>query len=528
MSNPYLICEGEAGPGSATLVLNVATATSAGDVIFVAANTASTGQTITGVADSKGNTYAVINSDLTETDTYQFETTGTTNPLAAGGTPDTITITYSGTLGAKAAVCIGLPGVTSGHDVAPTTVNGSAATSSSIASGTLGQANEVIMAVVATANQTAAPTWGSGWTQIGVARQSGNPWLTVAYRIVSSTSSVNATTTWGTSVKFCSLLSSWKIPSTPPPSGLYLVGQANAASGGSTSLTVPITTGTTPGDTITVGALASAGTVTGVTDTSGNTYSLAQSETAVTGAQIYVFEAYNTDAVSPSGGTAGSLVGSTTTTGLYPGGAGTSRIGSANQFDTYAGEAFGLAAEKIYYQNTVNGGGGLGKYPTNMNDPDGFDLTPLVTAGCQMWLCYQPYVGSNATTIASELASFQASVQFWLNNHPNGANGIRVIIYQEPQNSSWVFNSGTPAANAAAYVTMFHNYANGIRGLTDPSGRHAKVVYDSAGHTLSELTTYYPGNSFVDEITVDYYANTWANQTNNGAGPKHRPDGASP
>ena len=520
MSNPYLICEGSEALGTNTLVLNVATPTSAGDVVFVAADTSSTGQTVTGITDSKGNTYVVINSDLTETDTYQFETTGTTAALS--GT-DTITITYSGTAGAKAGICVGIPGVTSGHDVAPTTVNSAGATSSSIASGTLGQANEVVVAVLTTGTQAAAPTWGSGWTQVGVARQASNPWMTVAFQVVSSTSSVNATASWGTSVKFCTLLSSWKIPATPPPSGLYLVGQASSPSGGSTALSVPITTGTSAGDTISVGAVASAGTVTGVTDTSGNTYSLAQSETAVTGAQIYVFEAYNTDPVSPSGGTSGSLVGSTTTTGLYPGTAGDTHQHSAQTFDTYAGEAFGFAAQKIYYQNTVNGGGGLGRYPTSLVDGSGFDMTPLVTGGCQVWLCYQPYVGSNAGTIASELTAFEASVQFWLNNHPNGANGIRVIIYQEPQNGSWVFNSGTPAANAAAYVQIVHNYANSIRALTDPSGRHAKVVYDSAGHTLSELTTYYPGNSFIDEISVDYYANTWAGQTNNGAGPNTDP-----
>ena len=522
-TSPYLICEGSEASGTTTLVLNVASGsgspTSAGDVIHVAASTSATGQTVTGVTDSNGNTYAAINNDSAEVVTYQFETTGGTTALDA---TDTITITFGGTAGAKAAVCIGIPGVTSGHDVAPTPVDGAAATSSSIASGTLAQANEVIIAVLSTGAQATEPAWSGSWTHLGTARQASNQWLTVSFQSVSSTSSVNATASWTASVKYCTLLASWKVPAAPPPSGLYLVGQASA-SAGSATLSVPITNGTSPGDTITVGAVATAGSVTGVTDTAGNSYSAISPQVGNAGDQLYVFEAYNTDAISPGGGTAGSLVGCTTTTGLYPGSAGTSRIGSANQFDTYAGEAFGLAAEKIYYQNTINGGGGLGKYPTNMNDPDGFDLTPLVTAGCQMWLCYQPYVGSNATTIASELASFQASVQFWLNNHPNGANGIRVIIYQEPQNSSWVFNSGTPAANAAAYVTMVHNYANGIRGLTDPSGRHAKVVYDSAGHTLSELTTYYPGNGFVDEISVDYYANTWANQTNDGAGPNTDP-----
>ena len=503
MSNPYLICEGNEASGTTTLVLNVATPTSAGDVVYVAANTASTGQTITGVADSKGNTYAAINSDLTEVDTYQFETTNSTTALT---TSDTITITYSGTGGAKAAVCVGLPGVTSGHDVAPTTVNGASATSSSIASGTLGQANEVIMAVVSTGAQASGPSWGSGWTSVGTARQASNPWLTVAYQVVSSTSSVNATASWSASVKFCTLLSSWKIPATPPPSGLYHVGEASANSGGSTSLSVPVSTATSPGDTISVGVVASAGSVTGVTDSKGNSYSLVQSETAITGAQLYVFEAYNTDALSPTGGTAGSLFGNTTNTGEYPGTLGDTRLHVAQTADSYSTHNMAQSAQKIYYQQNSNG---TGKFPTSLTDGGGQDVSALVTAHCQFWLCYQPYSGTNAATIASDLSNFEASVQFWLNNHPDGANGIRVIIYQEPQNSSNGFT-------ASQYITIVQNYAGGIRALTDPSGRHAKVVYDAAGHAKSEWVSWYPGNAYIDEIGVDYYAHTWVQQTAGG------------
>lgn len=514
MSAPYLVCEGNEASGQKTLVLNVATATSAGDVIHVAANTSSTGQTISGVTDSKGNTYAVITSDLTQTDTYQFETTNTpTTPLVAGATPDTITITYSGTGGAKAAVCIGIPGVTSGHDVAPATVAGASSTSSSIASGTLGQANEYVIAVLATGAQATGPSWGAGWTQLGQTRAASNPWLTVAYQQVSAITSVSATASWSASVKYCTLLTSYKIPSTPPPGGLYGIGTAHAAAGGATTLSIPITTGNSPGDTITVGAVATAGSVTGVTDTAGNVYTLVQSETAIGGAMIYTFEAYNTDAISTGGAVGGSLVGNTSSTGQYPGTESDTRAHAATQTDSYFASApggaqtWGYNAQKIYYQQTA---GGLGKYPTSFIDGGGFDITGLVTGGCQMWLCYEPYIGSNATTIASELAAFEASVQWWLNNHPNGANGVRVIIYQEPQNSSWPFNSGTSAQNAAAYVQIVRNYASGIRALTDPSGRNAKVVYDAAGHAASEWTTYYPGNAYIDEIGVDFYAHTYA------------------
>jgi hypothetical protein len=314
-------------------------------------------------------------------------------------------------------------------------------------------------------------------------------------------------------VKYCTLLSSWKIPATPPPSGLYLVGQASAASGGAVTLPVPITTGTSPGDTITVGAVASAGSVTGVTDTAGNTYSLVQSQTAITGAQLYVFESYNTDPISPGSGTTGSLVGNTTTTGLYVGAAGATRQESADTSDGYIGANLGLAAQKVYYQQNANG---TGKFPTAFQDGGGFDVTSLVvTHGMQIWLCYQPYGLTDPAKIATDLANFETSVQWWLNNHPNGANGIRVIIYQEPQNAGWPFQGATDAITAANYVQVVKNYAPGIRALTDPSGRHAKVVYDAAGHSPPKWTTYYAGNAYIDEITVDYYANTMASQTSN-------------
>jgi hypothetical protein len=230
---------------------------------------------------------------------------------------------------------------------------------------------------------------------------------------------VNATATWPGSVKYCTLLASYKIPSTPPPSGLYFIGQQGHAAG-ATTLTVPITTPNNQGDTITVGAVATAGSVTGVTDTVGNTYSLVQSETAVGGAQIYTFEAYNADIIPLGGSGGGSLVGNTSSTGQYPGTEGDTRAHTATQTDSYftgapgGAQTWGYNAQKIYYQNTVKGGGGLGHYPTSFVDGGGFDISGLVTGGCQMWLCYEPYVGSTPATIASELTAFEASVQWWL------------------------------------------------------------------------------------------------------------------
>jgi hypothetical protein len=296
VSNPYLIGTANAALGSTTLVLTPATPSAANDVIHVAANTNAIGQTITGVTDTKGNTYAVINSDTAQLPTYEFETTGVTIGLSVS---DTITITYSSTSGAKEAIAIGLPGVTPGHDSTgtPTPVDGAGALASTITSGTLSQANEVVLAIVSTGNQSTGPAFGSGFTALGSTHQGFNQWLTVGFLVVSSTAAVTATATWGTSVKYCALMTSFQIPSTPPPSGLYLVGQASAAPGGSTQLSVPVTGSITQGDTITVGVLATAGSVTGVSDNAGNSYALVQSETVTPACQLYTFESYNSNPV---------------------------------------------------------------------------------------------------------------------------------------------------------------------------------------------------------------------------------------
>jgi hypothetical protein len=77
----------------------------------------------------------------------------------------------------------------------------------------------------------------------------------------------------------------------------YLIGAGNAA-GGSTTLVVPVTTPTTAADVFTVGAVASAGTITGVTDSKGNNYTARVSDTA----QTITYE-FTADGSNNSGGT---------------------------------------------------------------------------------------------------------------------------------------------------------------------------------------------------------------------------------
>jgi hypothetical protein len=70
-----------------------------------------------------------------------------------------------------------------------------------------------------------------------------------------------------------------------------LQGLATSLSG--LSATTGLSTSVGAGDTIYVGALATAGTVTGVTDTRGNSYALINSQTAQSGAKLFVFACRN-------------------------------------------------------------------------------------------------------------------------------------------------------------------------------------------------------------------------------------------
>jgi hypothetical protein len=226
-------------------------------------------------------------------------------------------------------------------------------------------------------------------------------------------------------------------------------------------------------------------------------------------------------------GQTGSLVGATVNIDL-PTNTQNTHVLSANYFDNCFPSAggvpqypFAYSAQKIYYQNNTDGSG---VFPTSFIDGSGNDISGLVSAGCQIWICYQPNpnfpgTGGQIGGTSADLANFITSVQWWLNHHPNGANGIRVIPYQEPQNSNWGFSSTT-------YQQTWHYYAPSLQALTDPLGRHCKVVYDAAGHSLTTaanggnactwLTAIINGGDLPDEVVIDFYGSSWESLTSGG------------
>lgn len=580
MSNPYVVAANQAASGSTTLVLTVGqingstggNGTSANDVIHVSIQTSAVGQTITSVTDSQGNKYAQVGTpDSSQVYTTQWVSQGNTTALVSG--TDTITITYSGTGGTKLAIAIGMTGVMPVPDKVPTTVNGASGTTTSISSGALTEPTEIVVAVLSTGSIATAPAWTAPFTQLANERVASNPWLTVAYQQVSSSSSVTATATFS-STKFCILMATFIIPS---PSFPYLVGEASAPSGGSTTLQVPIRSNISSGDTLVVGALCTSGSVTGVTDTNNNVYVPvpAATETTNTGCQLYTFAAYNAQSGTAKTQPLAGLVGNTcdyrnytfnytatnaspcvfTNTsagqtiaipngtqvqlngGTPPGGfsngttyyvvatsgvnfslaaslggtpinssstgsgsqtgfiVGTNtELGSSQAADTYSGLpwAYGpTGSQKLYYN--------AGNFPQSFTLQNGQDASAIAAAGTRFWLCYKPAIDG------SDLTAMHDAIQWWINH--TSLSQLKVVIYQEPQGQSELTSQTDPAK---AYINCVKAYAPMVHSLG------LKVVYDAAGSHSSEWVSWYAGNSYVDELAIDFYGSTWSQQTKKG------------
>src|SRR5579859_7278747 len=583
MSTPYIISANTFASGTSSVTLTAgqvngvasgAQGSAANDVIYIAVNnTATAGAvTVSSITDSKGNTYERVNSDLTQINTEQWRSIGDTAALVSGSS--TITVTFSGTGGTKNVFVIGVPGVMPKHDnlALPATVNTAGALSLSITSGTFTEPNEVVFAVASQGANATEPAWSSGWTKIVSDRQSGNSWLSLAYQAVSATAPVTATATFPASLSGCLLMSSFIIPS---PSFPYLVGEAQAPSGGSTTLSVPVRGNVAAGDTILVGAAATAGFVSGVTDTAGNTYTqVPGSPVGAVGSKLYTFAAYGADAITPttnknagrvgaicdyrnytfgySATSASPCVFTLSATGFNQSLANRTQVqlsggtppGGFTNGTTYyvvnsSGLTFSLAATAggAPIASTSTGSGAqtffivgtnttytasqtldnntghvmalgptgsqkfynvAGSFPQSFTLQTGQDATNIVSSGCTIWMCVKP------ATDGSDLTALTIMVTWWIANATNVyGNVIKWVIWQEPQNTSNGLTATSYINAVKAYAPMLHSHGQ-------------KVIYDASGHASSEWTSWYPGNSYIDEIAADYYGSTWASQTSGG------------
>jgi hypothetical protein len=205
---PYYI--GRATGSATSEVISVGTATTAGDVIFVAlANSSSGGATITGITDSAGNDYARIIPAANTSNEFgdlwaalPQNNSGTTGALT---TSNTITVTWSATTGQKMCVAFGLSGVAASSAVDQDPAPGHATNASpTVSTGTLAQAAEMAIGVLNNA-VTAAPS-SVGLTQLTQQQATTSPYITVCYELTSSTSAVTFSGSFGGSENWCAML----------------------------------------------------------------------------------------------------------------------------------------------------------------------------------------------------------------------------------------------------------------------------------------------------------------------------------
>lgn len=188
---------GTSGAAS-TLIITTGANAPAGNLINVFASCGTTSTTITGVTDSAGNTYTPGTAIVSVGSNGRINHFYCANPvlLSSGGT---ITVTYGSTSGSKYASAISTSGLatTTPLDKEGAGSQSSSALSASVATGTLNQADELILGFVHCDNGGGDTfTEASGFTANSLASINPTGALHSGYQIVSSTSTVTYAPSW--------------------------------------------------------------------------------------------------------------------------------------------------------------------------------------------------------------------------------------------------------------------------------------------------------------------------------------------
>jgi hypothetical protein len=208
-----LVAQGNNGASAGTtLVLTTTDDIHAGDficVVFTSQTSGGMATAISGISDSAGNSYTLGDNPTTGTN-GGYGYCASACALAKGGK---ITITGPSAL-LFTAIVFTVTGLatTSPVDVTNLETWGIGTNSSLSTTGTLAQANELVVSCIHATSTITAPA-AAGFTQIGF--QSGtNGTVWVAYQITSSTAIVTCAPTWTTSRSFTPRL--WaRIPPQP-------------------------------------------------------------------------------------------------------------------------------------------------------------------------------------------------------------------------------------------------------------------------------------------------------------------------
>ena len=490
-STPYPVGSASAANVSATLVITAgtlqigtgATGTAAGDAIVVGCSVNSASETISSVTDSRGNTYARAKGQASAGQ-YTDAIYVSLNSLALVSGTDTITVTYSATTATgKCAAALGCSGIatSSAVDIAVDAVN-AGSTNPSVATGSLAQPNELIVAWTDNGAAGLAPTWNTPLSQViqGFEAPSSNQWSSMGATIVSSTSPVTANTTivsakWviiAISLKFAGPL----ITTSSLPDGTTgaAYSQTLTVSGGMSPYTWTVFSGSLPAGL----SLSTAGVISGTATAAGaSSFTVkvtdANSSTGTQALSIFIASTSGSSILQPPAGYA--------LFGAYPG-SGNADPDITNGFESASMADRLLAVWTRYYEVTTS-------WPTaddlllmSAGRTMYVDLTPSFTIGDITWAEITAGTYDSYLTAAANIIK---------------ASGYPVLIGwdSEPDDTSREA-SGT----AAEYIASYQHVYNLFKGVT-PLAIMCWIV--SEGDSYS--ATFYPGDAYVDWIGADPY-----------------------
>jgi hypothetical protein len=223
-----------AGVSSGTC--DITTASNPGDNILVVF--CSNSGPFSSIYDTESNSYTTVASETSEEKLYALMATGTVMELS---TSDSVTIHWTGTASDVTITVLGISDLTLNTPDQIATAFSAGSSTPSVTSATLSDSTEICVAIETNGAGGGAISWAGGWTSLSSQQApAGSQYTGVAYQEVSSASPVTASGTLSTSIKWGIILLTFELP---PP--------------------------------------ASTETVTGVTDSQGNTYTQVVSNNAV-------------------------------------------------------------------------------------------------------------------------------------------------------------------------------------------------------------------------------------------------------
>lgn len=354
MSASYAVASYGGAP-SASEQATVTTTTGKGDAVVVLVGSGASGS-IVSVTDSQGNSYSSIASNSAQSIGMTAYLGFTNTPLVSG--TDWLKVTYTGASTGQQWIARGMAGV-NGVDI-NTSANSPSSASLTLTSASLVQPAEWAIAFAATGNSggsgNAPSNWTGGFTAQTTVQNGLGSFYTFADKVTNGTGPLVPGASLSPSEKWELIVVSIQFTS------VFLVGEANSPGAG-TSLAIPVTTPTQPGNTIVVFSKQNSATVTSVTDSTGGNVYTQQSLNSGNTYDVYTHTAAGI-----------TQVGAAYSSGSYSD-AGGSTLTAAQELDTW-----------------MNGGGA--NWPTPKLTPrtmafnvlrEYYETDPLIKAGSTGW-----------------------------------------------------------------------------------------------------------------------------------------------